>query len=422
MWESTSKVPVYAYKGVTAGGKATRGQVSAENTRIARAKMRQEGIFLTEIGETAAQAVVPGGDVAADGASRLSVNLSFGRRIPPLERAVATRQLATMVGAGIPLVEALGALVEQVSHNYLKVVLSQVRDRVNEGASLADALEASRAFDNLYVSMIRAGEASGMLDPVLVRIADYLEEQVRLAGKIGSILVYPAFMLLFTIVVVAALVTIVLPQITSLLSSLEQELPFYTRWVMAMSEFARSWWWAMALGAGSLYLGFRAAIATAQGRAAYDRLVLELPVIGHIARVVAIARFSRTLSTLLSSGVPIIQSLDIAGNVASNTVIAASIRSARSAILEGSSLAAPLRASGHFPPLVVTMIDVGERSGKLEEMLEKVAATYDEQVESTVSSLTALLEPLLILVMVGIVLVIILATLTPLLQITNSLG
>ncbi len=415
-------MPVYAYKGVTAAGKATRGQVSAESTRAARAKMRQDGVFLTEIGETAGAADAPIGDADQAGAGGLSASLSFGRRIPALARAVATRQLATLVGAGIPLVEALGALVEQIDHNYLRIVMGRIRDRVNEGASLADAIEASREFDNLYVSMIRAGEASGTLDPVLLRIADYLEAQVRMAGKIGAILIYPAFMLLFTLVVVAALVTVVLPQITGLLTSLDQELPFYTRWIISLSEFARGWWWAMGLGGVLGYVGFRLAIATTQGRAVYDGLVLQLPLIGRITRVVAIARFSRTLATLLSSGVGIIQSLEIAGNVANNSVIADSIHDARSAILEGSSLAAPLRASGQFPPLVVTMIDVGERSGELEEMLDKVAATYDDQVESTVSSLTALLEPLLILVMVGIVLVIILATLMPLLQITNSLG
>jgi general secretion pathway protein F len=415
-------VPVYAYKGVTAGGKPARGQVSAESTRAARAKMRQDGIFLTEIGETTRQNAAPAADPEGTGAGRFSIPISFGRRVPPLERAVATRQLATLVGAGIPLVEALGALVDQIEHNHLKVVMARIRDRVNEGSSLADALEASGAFDHLYVSMIRAGEASGTLDPVLLRIADYLEEQVRLAGKITSILVYPAFMLVFTLLVVAALVTVVLPQITSLLMSLDQELPFYTRWIMAGSEFARSWWWAVALGAFGFYLAFRATLRTAQGRALYDRGVLKLPVIGRITRVVAIARFSRTLATLLSSGVGIIQSLDIAGNVANNSVMAKAIYTARGAVLEGASLAAPLRASGQFPPLVLTMIDVGERSGELEQMLDKVAATYDQQVESTVSSLTALLEPLLILVMVGIVLVIILATLMPLLQITNSLG
>lgn len=414
-------MPVYAYKGVTAAGRSTRGQISADSLRAARSKMRQDGIFLTDIGEASSQAVARTGE---DAGHRFSFNvpIRFGRRIPGLERAVATRQLATLVGAGIPLVEAMGALVQQIEHPYLKAVMAQVRDRVNEGSSLADALEDAGEFDNLYVSMIRAGEASGSLDPVLLRISDYLEEQVRLAGKIGSILMYPAFMLAFTALVVAALVTWVLPQITGLLESLDQDLPFYTEWVIAGSAFARSWWWAMAIAAAAGYFGFQAMLRTEGGRLWYDRTLLRLPVVGRIVRVVAIARFSRTLATLLAAGVGIVKSLDIARFVANNQVLSSVIEDARTAVLEGTSLARPLRASGEFPPMVTTMIEVGERSGELEAMLDKVANTYDEQVESTVAKLTSLIEPLLILVMVGIVLVIILATLMPLLQITNTLG
>ena len=179
--------------------------------------MRQDGIFLTDLGESAGKPSAPTSE--EDGAARFSIDLSFSRGIPPLERAVSTRQLATLVGAGIPLVEALGALVEQLEHKRLKTVMAGIRDAVNEGSTLADALDASGEFDQLYVSMIRSGEASGGLDRVLLRIADYLEEQVRLAGKISGILIYPAFMLLFTMIVVVTLVTVVLPQITTLLVS-----------------------------------------------------------------------------------------------------------------------------------------------------------------------------------------------------------
>ncbi len=416
-------MPVYAYKGVTSAGKNTRGQVSAENLRTARLKMRESGIFLTELGETSVQAgAAPSSGKPEAGGLSLQMPISFGRRIPALERAVATRQLATLTGAGIPLVEALGALVEQIEHSYLKAVMAQIRDRVNEGASLADALHDSGEFDTLFVSMIRAGEASGSLEPVLVRLSDYLEEQVRLAGKLGAILMYPAFMLVFTALVVVALVTFVLPQITGLLESLDQDLPFYTRWVIDGSAFARQWWWAMLGLLATAALSFRAALKTEGGRALYDRVALQLPLIGRIVRVVAIARFSRTLATLLTAGVGIVQSLDIARFVANNKVLADAIDGARTAILEGATLAVPLRASGQFPPMVTTMIEVGERSGELEAMLDKVADTYEEQVESTVAKLTSLIEPMLILVMVGIVLVIILATLMPLLQITNTLA
>lgn len=414
-------MPVYAYKGVTPAGKSTRGQLSADNVRAARLRMRQDGIFLTEIAETNVQAGASK-DASASARSRFNPSFSLGRRIPALERSVATRQLATLTGAGIPLVEAMSALVEQIEHSYLKSVMAQTRDRVNEGSSLADALQETGEFDNLYVSMIRAGEAGGNLDPVLRRIADYLEEQVRLQGKISSILMYPAFMLLFTGLVVVALVTWVLPQITGLLLSLDQDLPFYTIWVVSGSAFAREWWWALLLAAALAFSAFRVAIKTEHGRKLWDRAKLRLPVVGRIVRVVSIARFSRTLATLLAAGVGIVQSLEIARYVANNSVMSEVIDGARTAILEGASLALPLKNSGEFPPMVTTMIEVGERSGELESMLDKVATTYDEQVESTVAKLTSLIEPTLILVMVGIVLVIILATLMPLLQITNSLA
>lgn len=415
-------MPVYAYKGVTNGGKSTRGSVSAESLRSARAKMRQEGIFVTEINAQTGTVAVTSASRGRDGKRGGGFSLGSLQRIPAMERAVATRQLSTLAGAGIPLVEALGALVEQIEHKRLKSIMSSVRDRVNEGSALADAMQQTEQFDNLYVSMIRAGEASGALDTVLARVADYLEESVRLSNRVTSILIYPAIMLLFAMGVVVALVTVVLPQITGLLLSLNQPLPFYTRAILDGSNFLRAWWWALALGGVLFFVGFRVLINTEQGRSAWDRFRLRLPIVGKISRLISIARFSRTLSTLLASGVGIIQALDISKHVAANSVVSQSIDDARGSILEGASLAKPLRQSGQFPPLVTTMVEVGERSGELDSMLAKVAETYDEQVETAVSRLTALLEPVLILVMVGIVLVIILATLMPLLQITSAMN
>jgi general secretion pathway protein F len=407
-------VPVYAYKGVTATGKSTRGHLDAESLRGARAKLRRDGVFLTELAEQRAE-------VVARTAGRRFRLPSF-QRIAPLELAVVTRQAATLIGAGIPLVEGLAALTDQAENPRLKSVLGQVRDRVNEGASFADALEQAGPFPGLYVSMVRAGEAGGALEQVLERLADYLENQVRLRNKVSAILIYPVVMLLFAMVVVGVLVTVVLPQITDLLASLNQPLPFYTRWIIALSHFARDGWWAILLGLIAVGFGFRAAVRTARGRVLYDRVRLRLPVLGRTIRLLAIARFTRTLSTLLSGGLPIVRALVTARDVASNTVLGQAIDAARESITEGTSIAGPLRASGEFPPLVTHMIEVGERSGELEAMLAKVADTYEEQVETTVSRLTALLEPLLILVMVGIVVTIILATLVPLLQITSSLG
>jgi general secretion pathway protein F len=222
--------------------------------------------------------------------------------------------------------------------------------------------------------------------------------------------------------VVAVLVTVVLPQITELLLSLNQELPWYTSLIIGLSSFARSWWWAIGLGVLIGALAIRAAVATARGREVFDALKLRLPVIGRTVRIISIARFARTLATLLAGGLPIVRALDTARDVANNTVLGRAIDAARESITEGASVAAPLRSSGEFPPMVTHMISVGERSGQLESMLAKIADTYEEQVETTVARLTALLEPMLILLMVGIVVVIILATLVPLLKVTSSIA
>ena len=245
---------------------------------------------------------------------------------------------------------------------------------------------------------------------------------VRLRNKVSSILIYPAVMFAFAMLVVGVLVTVVLPQITDLLVSLDQPLPFYTRWIIALSEGVRSWWWAIGIVAVGAAVALRSAIRTERGQAAWGAFVLRLPVVGRSVRLIAIARFSRTLSTLLSGGLPIVPALETAKFVANNVVLGRAIDSARESVTEGASLAQPLRASGEFPPMVTHMIEVGERSGELEAMLEKVSDTYEEQVETMVSRLTALLEPLLILIMVGIVIVIILATLVPLLNVTSAIS
>ncbi len=254
-------MPVFAYKGVTAAGKATRGHLDADSTRSARAKLRRDGIFLTELAEET-------GRVAARATSASPrFQLPSLQRVSALDLALVTRQASTLIGAGIPLVGALGALTDQTENPRLKSVLGMVRDRVNEGASLADALALGGVFPDLYVSMVRAGEAGGALEQVLERLADYLESQVRLRNKVSSILIYPIVMFLFAMVVVGALVTVVLPQINELLVSLNQELPFYTRWIIATSNFARDFWWAIGLAMILAVMGFRMVIRTEPGRA-----------------------------------------------------------------------------------------------------------------------------------------------------------
>ena len=411
-------MPVYAYKGVNQAGKADKGTVSADSARSARAQMRANGIFLTEIAETDAGAST----TPKSGGSRFNVEFNLPMRIPPMERSMATRQLSTLVSAGVPLVEALNALVEQTEHRGLKGVFAHVRDKVNEGSSLADALVTTGKFDNLYVSMVRAGEASGALEAVLDRIADYLEDQVRLNNRVLSILTYPLFMLLFAVVVVGVMVTLVLPQITELLLAQDLELPWYTVMVIGSSDFLRGYWWLLILVGIALGYGYRAVARTEGGRSTLDHFWLRFPVIGRVIRFLAIARFTRTLGSLLASSVNIVEALNIARHVSNNAVFEAAADTARESILEGSPLAVPLKACGQFPPMVTTMVEVGERSGDLEGMLIKVADTYEEQVETSVSRLTSLMEPILILVMVGIVGIIIMAVLMPMLQLTENVG
>lgn len=408
-------MPVFSYKGVSEAGKAIRGFVDAENDRSARAKLRRDGVFLTDL------SVTTGSEARRSDAPARRFSFDMLRRVGGTDLAIATRQLATLIGAGIPLVEALGALTEQVESPRLKGAISQIRERVNEGASLADALSMTSLFGDLYVSMVRAGEAGGALEQVLERLADYLESEVRTRNKVVSIMIYPAIMFAVAIGVVVVLVTVVLPQITQLLDSLNRPLPIYTVAIIGLSNLLRDYWWVLGLFAAVAVVAFRATVRTERGRTAVDGVKLRLPVFGKVVRQLALARFTRTLSTLLAGGIPIVRALDISKHVANNTVLGGAVDKAREAITEGASIAAPLRRSGYFPPLVTHMVEVGERSGELEAMLAKVADTYDEQVENSVSRMTALLEPVLILIMVGLVLGIILATLVPLLEITSAI-
>ena len=404
---------VFAYRGVNAAGKNLRGFVDADTQATARSKLRKDGIFPTEI--LASDGAVP----EVRGVGTRPVRSSRG--VSGTELAIATRQLATLIGAAVPLVESLGALSEQVENARLKAAIGGVRDRVNEGASLGDALAAAGPFSDLYVNLVRAGEASGALDVVLGRLADYLENQVRTRNKVLGIVLYPVIVLVVALAVAIALVTFVLPKIATLLQDLGTELPLITRVIIGASDFLIAWWWLLLLLVAAGLVTLRSIARTERGRYALDGMKLRAPYFGRLARTVAIARWARTLATLLAGGIPIVRALDTAGRVADNVVIAEAVERARESITGGASIAAPLRASGQFPPLVTHMVAVGERSGELESMLAKVADTYDEQVETAVTRFTAVLQPVLILFMVGIVAVIILAVLLPLMDLTTSM-
>ena len=407
-------MPVFAYKALDQSGKNVEGLKEADSPRTLRTVLRRDGLFLTEVtGEKQAKAASP----------EVNVRRWVGGRVKADDVAVATRQLAVLVNAGIPLVDALTALVEQVDHERLKRVLSAVKQRVNEGSSLADALaQHPKAFSTLYVNMIRAGESSGALDVVLFRLADFTESQARLRSKVLGTLTYPAAMLVIGSVIMGILFTVVIPKITKVFEDTKVVLPWTTRFLIGFSTFVHDWWWAIGLLQIAAVYAFLRWRKTPAGRARWDIWVLDAPIFGPLVRQVAVARFSRTLATLLKSGVPLLTSMDIVRNIVGNTRLAAVIEEARESIKEGESIAAPLKRSGEFPPLVYHMVAIGEKSGELEAMLGNVANAYDSQVETKIAALTSLLEPVMIVVMGVAVAFIVFSILMPILQINTLAG
>jgi general secretion pathway protein F len=408
-------MPVFEYKALTAGGKAVQGLREADSPKTLRATLRREGVFLTDVvGEAQAK---------AQAKRDVSVRRWVLGRVSARDLSVSTRQLAVLVHAGVPLVESLSALVDQVEHERLKRVLSDVKQRVNEGASLADALGAHpREFSTLYVNMIRAGESSGALEIVLVRLADLTESQARLRSKIAGTMAYPIAMMVIGSLIMGVLFTVVIPKITQIFENTSAVLPWYTVVTIGVSSFMARYWWILVLALGLAVWGFARWKHTTAGHASWDRFKLRAPIFGGIVRQIAIGRFARTLSTLLKSGVPLLTALDIVKNILGNVRLAEVVDQARDAIREGESIAAPLKRSGEFPPLVYHMVAIGERSGALEEMLGNVADAYEDQVETTVAALTSLLEPIMIVAMGVVVAFIVFSVLMPILQINNLAG
>ncbi len=408
-------MPVFEYRALTAAGKTVQGLREADSPKALRGTLRREGVFLTE--------VVGQQQADAQAAREVNVRRWVLGRVSAEDLAIATRQLAVLVHAGVPLVEALSALVEQVDKEKLKRVLGDVRQRVNEGSNLADALAAHpRVFGDLYVNMIRAGEHSGALEIVLVRLADFTESQARLRSKIMGTMAYPVLMMIIGSLILGVLFTVVIPKVTKIFQDTKATLPWMTRVLMGFTDLVTRFWWALLLGMVVAVWGFLRWKATTAGRARWHRFVLTVPVFGRLARIIAIGRFARTLSTLLKSGVPLLVAMDIVKNVVGNVRLAEVVEQARDAIREGESIAAPLKRSGEFPPLVHHMVAIGERSGALEEMLSNVATAYEGQVDTTVAALTSLLEPLMIVAMGAVVAFIVFSVLMPILQLNTLAG
>jgi general secretion pathway protein F len=421
-------MPVYTWKGLNGAGKNVTGTKDADGPKALRQLLRKDGVFITEhremlSGGAARPAARAGNGAGGPPVSALRRDIDFKRmfeKVRPQEVAVFTRQLATLLKAGIPLAEALGALSEQSDNKKFEIVLAEIRQKVNEGSSLAETMAQHTAiFPELYTNMVRSGEHAGNLDSVLARLADFLDAQYALRSKVSGALTYPLIMMVLGAIVMGVLMVVVVPKITSVFEDLGKTLPWNTQFLIFLADLAGSYWWLLiVIGTGG-YFGFRRWSATKSGRALMDRVKLRLWLVGPLVRYIGVARFSRTLATMLAAGVPVLTALEIVKKVLNNVVLEKVVDEARDAIREGESIAAPLKRSGQFPSMMVHMVSVGERSGQLEAMLENVAGAYEREVEGKVARLTTLLSPLIIVSMAVAVVFIVFSILQPILDMQN---
>jgi general secretion pathway protein F len=402
-------MPVFEYTALDAKGKTTSGIIDADGLPAARQKLRGSGKFPVSIRE-AQEAQARRSEPAFSLRGRFT-------RVRPADVAMITRQLATLIGAGFPLVSALDALLPQTKSIGLKRTLARIKDLIVEGNSFAHALgQFENIFPPIYVNMVRAGETSGTLEIVLERLADITEKQQALANRIQASLAYPVFMLCFGTVVLFILLTYIVPSITSIFTDMKQVLPAPTRALLFLSGFFKQYWWALLLLAAAAAIGARQFRRTAGGRRWTDATTLRLPLFGILARKLAVARFSRTLGSLLENGVTVLVALEIVKNIVGNVLIADRVGQAATDVGQGKSLWLSLSEGRAFPMLAVQMIQVGEQSGELEKMLYKVADVFENEVETTILRLTAYLEPVMILVMGCIVGFIVLSICLPIFE------
>ncbi len=401
----------YAVSGTDKNGKNIKILVETDSVKSARAKARAQGM-------------IPLSVVSSDAASAKKQEESFQGQLTSSFRGVSvqelanmTRQLASLVKAHVPVVESLSAMVEQVDSPKLQPVLMNIRQQVKEGKSLGDAFsQYPKIFNRVYINMIRAGESSGRLDVVLARLADFSEAQVKLKSKVTGALMYPIVMVVVGFLILGIIFVYVVPKITRIFIDMGKVLPTPTRILIGISDFAQAYGIYAVVAILVVLIMLERYISTSKGRMSKDRFLLHAPIFKTVSRNLVVARFTRTLSTLLQSGVPMLTSLEITKNVVNNAVFEEVIANSSTQVSEGRSLGAALKASGEFPPIVIHMVGVGEKTGELEQMLANVAENYEQQVETGLSQLTSLLEPLMIIIMAGMVGFIVMAVLLPMLD------
>ena len=380
-------MPTFTYK-AKVKGQVKKGTIDAEDEKSALAKLKQQNIRVTAINKKAGEIVLFG---------------SKGKKVTGRDIVIFTRQFSTMVDAGLPLVQCLDILGKQTENKTLGDVVLQVKANIEKGSDLSDSMRKHpKVFDSLYCNLVEAGEAGGILDTILKRLAEYIEKAESLKKKVKAAMVYPGVIVTVAISVVAFLMIFVIPAFANLFQGGGQELPGPTQIVMDVSDFFRTKWFYMIGGAVAIFFLFKKIYSTERGRFEIDRIALKMPVVGVLIQKVSVAKFTRTLGTLISSGVPLIEGLEICARTSGNKIVERSVFNTIEAIKEGESIAAPLSREAIFPPMVIQMIDVGENSGSLDAMCSKIADFYDEEVDTAVGALTALLEPAL-MVFLGLI-------------------
>jgi len=396
-------MPLFEYSGLNSEGRKVRGKIDGSGRRVIMQKLAQQGIFLTDLKELA--------NASSPRRFRLQGKVSA------TELAAATRQLGTLSAAGIPLDEVLTTVAGQLDNQLLSSALLEIREEVLQGTPFHQALAKHRRFfPDLFINMVQVGENSGTLDQVLERMADFLDDQARIRARVQAALAYPILMTLVGTGVLIFLFIFVVPKITGMISELGQTLPWPTRFLISFSHLLGSWWWLLLLAAGGLLLALQRYYRTSSGRLRLDRLRLKLPLSGRLTLYIATAWLARTLATMLESGVPLLRALDISRSLLKNQVLRQALDQARQDVQEGGSLAASLKSSAAFPPMLAQLTAAGEKSGQLEAMLVRLADSYDQQTDLTITSLLSLLEPILILVMGTVVGFVVLAILLPIFE------
>ncbi|MHC4850763.1 MAG: type II secretion system F family protein [Planctomycetota bacterium] len=404
-------MPVYEYKAVDTHNKARKGMVDADSPREARLKLRSENsLFVTDIQEARQR-----------GRRKIAIKGVTGVDAPDRRRneqvAAVTRQMASLLGAGIPLAEAMRMVIEQAPDKKMEATFREIREKVTQGMSFGDAVALYPAyFTDLYANMVRAGENAGALDQVMLRLSNFLQAQARLKNKVAAAMIYPTIMIVIGIVVVSILMVFVVPKITQLLRSKGEELPLATKILIGVSEFAQNYWLLVMLGLLLLTIAFQLFVNSTRGGLIWDKFKLGIPVFGDLLRKQSMARFATTFSTLLKSGVPALQAINVTKSVLDNRVLTNALTDVHDRILEGADISTPMKLSGQFPPMVAYMVGVGEQAGNLEEMLERVADSYEEEVDLATQKLTSMLEPMIIVCLATIVAGIVIAIVLPLLQ------